>query len=226
LFDLAIARAGLTCKQAQEAGFNPVHAVVSQADRAHFFPTQQMMSMKLIADRNTRTVLGVEAIGSNGDAVKARVDAVAALLPLKATLDIISNLEVAYAPPLASAMDIVNSVANVLENTIEGRHKPVDVVDFLVSFETQNSQVLDVRNHEQAGPLVEKYGDRWKNIPQEELMDRIGEINGHRPLYLICGAGPRSYEAQLILRQKGISETKNIQGGMKMLQSSAPGFCC
>jgi NADPH-dependent 2,4-dienoyl-CoA reductase/sulfur reductase-like enzyme/rhodanese-related sulfurtransferase len=229
VFDLAAARSGLTFTQAGAAGFDPVQVVVAQADRAHFYPTQEMMCMKLIADRSTRRVLGVEAVGRNGDAVKARVDAVAAVLPFAATLDAVSNLEVAYAPPFASAMDIVNSAANALENTIEGRHQGVDVEDFLKDFKDHHATVLDVRSAVQAEPFMKKYGSQWRNIPQEDLachLDEIdaGRINAQEPLFLICGAGPRSYEAQLLLRSKGISDTRNIQGGMKMLQSCAPEF--
>lgn len=224
VFDLAAATSGLTFTQARSAGFEPVQVVVAQADRAHFYPSQEMMCMKLIADRQTRRVLGVEAVGGNGDAVKARVDAVAAVLPFAATLDVISNLEVAYAPPYASAMDIVNSAANALENTIEGRHQVTDVEAFLDDFEHQDARVLDVRSAVQAAPFVKKFGKRWQNIPQEELVCRLEEVEADEPLYLICGAGPRSYEAQLLLRNKGVVKTRNVQGGMKMLQSCAPEF--
>jgi NADPH-dependent 2,4-dienoyl-CoA reductase/sulfur reductase-like enzyme/rhodanese-related sulfurtransferase len=224
IFDMSVARAGLTEKHAREIGFDAVSTVVAQADRAHFYPTQEMMCMKLIADRKTRVVLGVEAIGVLGDAVKARVDAVASVLVYKPTLDVISNLEVAYAPPLASAMDIVNNAANALENTIEGRHEPVDALDFIAAFKNENACVLDVRSKVQSTPYMERYGARWMNIPQEELSKRELSFDGAKPLYLVCGSGPRSYEAQLLLRSKGISDTKNIQGGIKMLQLTDPEF--
>jgi NADPH-dependent 2,4-dienoyl-CoA reductase/sulfur reductase-like enzyme/rhodanese-related sulfurtransferase len=225
VFDLAAATSGLTFSQAESAGFDPVQVVVAQADRAHFYPSQEMMCMKLIADRQTRRVLGVEAVGGSGDAVKARVDAVAAVLPFGATLDVISNLEVAYAPPFASAMDIVNSAANALENTIEGRHEVTDVEEFLKDFRHEEVRVLDVRSAVQAAPFVKKYDQRWQNIPQEELACRLEEIDTDDvPLCLICGSGPRSYEAQLLLRNQGVVNTRNVQGGMKMLQSCAPEF--
>ncbi len=224
IFDMTVARAGLTLKQACAVGFDAVSTVVSQADRAHFYPTQEMMCMKLIADRKTRVVLGVEAIGVLGDAVKARVDAVAALLATKPTLDVISNLEVAYAPPYASAMDIVNSAANALENTIEGRHRPVSVDEFVTAFETENACVLDVRSAVQAGPYMKRYGERWMNIPQENLSGSdVAQMN-RKPLYLICGSGPRSYEAQLFLRSQGVDDTKNVQGGIKMMQLTFPEY--
>lgn len=225
IFDLALFTAGLTEDQARAAGFDAVSTVAAQADRAHFYPSQDMMVMKLIACRKTGRILGVESFGPDGDAVKARVDAIAALLPHKASVADISNLEVAYAPPFASAMDIVNSAANALENTIAGRHEPVDVGTFLELFKNDAAKVLDVRSAVQAAPFVAKYEDRWQNIPQEELAGRIQEVDAEaKPLYLICGSGPRSYEAQLLLRHKGITDTRNIQGGVKMLKSTDPDF--
>lgn len=225
IFDLALFTAGLTEDQARAAGFDAISTVVAQADRAHFYPSQDMMVMKLIACRKTGRILGVESFGPDGDAVKARVDSIAALLPHKPTVADISNLEVAYAPPFASAMDIINSTANTLENTIERRHIPVDVGTFLELFKTGKAKVLDVRSAVQAGPYVAKYGDRWQNIPQEELVSRIAEVDPDEDtLYLICGSGPRSYEAQLLLRQKGITDTLNIEGGIKMLKSTDPDF--
>ena len=226
VFDLGAARAGITCDQALKAGFDPVYSVCAQADRAHFYPTQELMYMKLIADRKTRQVLGIEAIGYNGDAVKARVDAVAVLLPHKVLLDEICNLETAYSPPLGSAMDIINNAANTLENIMEGWNIPVDVIDFIPEFEKGGIRVLDVRSAAQSAPFVDKFGkDRWQNIPQEELARRIDEVNnGEDQLYLVCGTGPRSYEAHLLLREKGITDTRNVQGGMGIIKVSFPGF--
>ncbi|EPR39082.1 FAD-dependent pyridine nucleotide-disulfide oxidoreductase, partial [Desulfovibrio sp. X2] len=105
VFGLGVARAGLTEAQARDAGFDPAYAIVPTTDKAHFYPGAKMLYFKLIADRKSRRVLGVEAICENGDAAKARVDAVAALLPHRATVEDVSNLEVAYAPPFAQAMD-------------------------------------------------------------------------------------------------------------------------
>ena len=86
--------------------------------------------------------------------------------------------------------------------------------------------MLDVRSTAQAAPFVEKFGsDRWQNIPQEELALRIDEVDdGHKLLYLVCGTGPRSYEAQLLLREKGIKGTRNVQGGMGFIKTCFPEF--
>lgn len=225
IFDLGVFSAGLTEADARAAGFDPVAVVVAQADRAHFYPSQDMMLLKLIADRRHRQVIGVEAIGPDGDAVKARVDAVAALLPHHPTIEAIANLEVAYSPPFASAMDIVNAAANTLENTLDGLHVTMDAVAFLDSLRSDpNVRVLDVRSEVQARPYVARYGERWQNIPQEELAARISEVAADGPICLICGSGPRAYEAQLVLRRHGITATRNVQGGIKMVSMADPKF--
>ncbi|MGD9731872.1 MAG: FAD-dependent oxidoreductase [Desulfamplus sp.] len=224
VFDLGVAKAGLTVNQAKAAGFDPVYAVVSQSDRAHFFPDADFMFMKLIADRKTRTILGVEAAGPQGDAVKSRVDAVGPLLKFKVDVSEISNLEVSYSPPYASAMDVVNNVGNALDNTLNGNLRSIDTFEFLELLKKGDIKVLDVRSSIQAEPFVEKYPNQWINIPQDEIRSRFNEIElivknlpSDSPLYLMCGTGPRSYETQAFLNGKGITNTKNIQGGYGMV---------
>ena len=221
VFDLGVARAGLTFRQAAEC-FDPVQTVVVQADRAHFFPTQQPMYLKLIADRGSRRILGIEAMGRQGDAVKARVDAVAAAMLFDATIDTISNLEVAYAPPYASAMDIVNAAANSLDNILAGYQDPIDMEVFLQNLKNGQARVLDLRSRENAAPFLEKYPNQWLNVPQEELSGRLSEIPADAELNLVCGSGARSYEAQRLLRFHGNSRTRNVQGGIGLLKAMDP----
>ena len=59
-----------------------------------------------------------------------RINCIAALLPFKANLQDLSNLEVAYAPPFAAALDIVNAVANTAENILDGYNRTIEVAEF------------------------------------------------------------------------------------------------
>jgi len=224
IFDMAIATAGLTAAQAKASGFDPIHAIVAQHDRAHFYPDSQMMFITLIADAKTRKILGVEAVGKQGDAIKARVDAIAPLFQTGLNVDDVCVLETGYAPPYASAMDIINNAGNTLDNILEKRNIPIDVMDFLEQFKTKKTRVLDVRDAIEAAPFIEKYKDRWISIPHPELRNRINEVPKDDLLYLLCGTGARSYECQIILAQNGFTNTKNIQGGYAVLAAVAPEF--
>lgn len=223
-FDMAAAKAGLTFAQARAIGYDPVHAVVAQSDRAHFYPSSRIMYIHLIADRKTRRILGIESVGGQGDAVKARVDAVAPLLSAGIDVDEVCSLETGYAPPFASAMDIINNAGNVLDNILEGRNVPMDPVDFVREFAKDQIQVMDVRDPKEAAPFIEKYKDKWMNIPQDQLRDRLDEVPSDRPLCLVCGTGARSYECQVLLNQKGFDNVCNVQGGHAMILAVAPDF--
>ena len=224
VFDVGISKAGLTYKQAKAAGFDPVYAVVSQVGHAHFYPDSEMIYISLLADRKSRKILGIEAAGKDGVAVKARVDAVAVLLAHGVNVDEICTLEVAYAPPYASAMDVVNNAGNALDNVLSGSSQPIDVVDFIDEFKISTIRVLDVRGSKEAAPFEEKYGDRWLNIPQDRIRSKVDELSKGDAFYLLCDTGPRSYEAQVFLRSKGMVNTKNIQGGFALIKAIDPDF--
>lgn len=224
LFDIGVARAGLTVQQAKNAGFDPEYALVVQPDRAHFYPTSAIMYLKLIADKKTRQVLGVEALGPNGDAVKARVDAIAALLPYNVGPEDISNLEVCYSPPFSSAMDIVNVAGNVLSNILDGLNQPIFPQKLTETFPGSGAVVLDVRHPDQARFGVEKYQDQWLNIPLEEIPARMNEVPTDKPVYVYCNTGTRSYEVQRFLNSNGFDQVLGVQGSYAVIKEIAPDF--
>lgn len=224
VFDLGISKAGLTYRQAKLTGFDPVYAVVSQADHAHFYPSSEMVYISLIADRRSRKIIGIEAAGKNGDAVKARVDTIAVLLRHGVDVDEVCGLETGYAPPFASAMDVINNAGNALDNILAGQNRPVDAADFLFEFAHKETKVLDIRGEKEAAPFIEKYGVQWLNIPQDQLRSRVSEVPTDEPLFLLCDTGPRSYEAQVYLTSRGITNTYNIQGGFAMIVVTDPEF--
>lgn len=226
VFELGVASAGITLERAKCEGFDPICAYVVQPDRAHFYPSQELMYMALVVDRKTRRILGVQGIGKNGDAVVGRINVVSSLIASRATLEALSNMEMAYTPPFASALDIVNAVANVAENIIEGLNVTVDPEEFCSIFLGDGSEkiseevcVLDVRSQANARPYVEKFGNRWVNIPQEELIYRLDEIPKSDELILVCNSGARSYEVLRQIQTKLGKTARNLQGGVALLKT-------
>lgn len=223
IFDLAVASTGLTLQTARSEGYDAVHALVIQADRAHFYPTQDLMYLVLIVDAKTRRILGAQGVGHNGDALVGRINAIAGMLPYRASLDDLSNLEVAYSPPFASALDIVNAAANTAENILDGYNKPIELEAFEQCFMDEKAEdtiCLDVRGPANAAPFVAQFGDRWVNIPQETLRYRMDEIPKDKRLVVVCNSGVRSYEALLQLETEGICNAVNLQGGVAALKKS------
>jgi len=224
VFDYGVGKAGLTFRQAKETGVDPVYAVVSQADHAHFYPSSEMIYLSLLADRKSRRILGVEAMGRHGDAVKSRVDTIAVLLKHGIDVDEVCTMETGYAPPFASAMDVVNNAGNALDNSLAGCNRTIDAADFLDEFRHGTTKVLDIRGNREAQPFVDMHGARWLNIPQPELRKRVAEIPADEPLFLFCDTGARSYEAQVFLSSQGIDNTRQVQGGYAMIRMTDPAF--
>jgi len=223
IFDLAVASAGITPQSALKSGFQAEPVLVVQADRAHFYPTHDLIYFQLTVDRKTRRILGAQAVGAHGDAVIGRVNAIAAILPFKPAVEDISNLEIAYSPPFAAALDVVNAAGNTAENILDGLNRPMTPDEFERCFlleESADCLCLDVRAPANAAPFVERYGDRWLNIPQETLNKRMDEVPRDKRLLLVCNSGARSYEAMRQLDRAGIDNTVNVQGGAAVLKKS------
>jgi NADPH-dependent 2,4-dienoyl-CoA reductase/sulfur reductase-like enzyme/rhodanese-related sulfurtransferase len=223
VFDLAVASAGITPRSALVNGFDAEPVLVVQADRAHFYPTHDLIYFQLTVDRKTRRVLGAQAVGANGDAVVGRINAIAAILPFKPTVEDISNLEIAYSPPFASALDVVNAAGNTADNILSGLNRPMEPAEFERCFlleESSECLCLDVRAPSNAAPFMERFGDRWVNIPLETLHRRMEEVPRDKRLLLMCNTGGRSYEAMRQLDRAGIGNTLNVQGGAAALKKS------
>ncbi len=220
VFDLTVAGAGLNLRKAREEGFDAFNALVPQGNKAHFFSDMELLFLELIADRHTGRVLGIQGLSAMGDALAARVDAVAALLKYKPLIRDVCQLEFAYSPPYAAAMDVVNNLGNVAENILAGKNQVMDLdsfTDLLASPEKGETIILDVRGPANAGPFVKAFKDVWLNIPQEELEDRLNEIPADKKLVTICNNGARSYEASLTLNRVG-RPNLNLQGGVAALK--------
>lgn len=223
IFDLALASTGISLQVALREGFDAIQALVIQADRAHFYPTQDLMYLQLVADRKTRRILGVQGLGSNGDALVGKINSVAGLLPFRPTLEDLSNMELAYSPPYAAALDILNAAANTAENILDGYNKPVELEEFercILGDKPQDALCLDVRGPANAAPFVARFRDRWLNIPQETLRRRMEDVPRDRRLFVVCNSGVRSYEALRQLESAGICEAVNVQGGVAALKKA------
>lgn len=221
LFGQSLCGTGLTADKAKAAGFDAVAVGIEQFDRAHFYPEKNMMTLELVVDRTSRRVLGLQGVCSAGDALKARIDAVATMLQFgKPTVEDVANAEVAYAPPFASALDVVNAVANAADNVLAGRMKPISAKDFAALWKNRAENdvyFIDARPAA-AGKAVEaNHPGEWHAVPLEEVDACLKDIPRDRPVAAVCNTGLRAYEVALQLRQNGIENVANVQGGMQSL---------
>ena len=112
LFDIEVARTGLSHDQAQAAGFAPISAVVRFPSRSQFYPDAQTLTVKLVADKRSGRLLGAQMAG-NGTVAK-RIDVAAAALHAKMAVSDLVHLDLAYAPPLGTVWEGIQLAAQEL----------------------------------------------------------------------------------------------------------------
>jgi NADPH-dependent 2,4-dienoyl-CoA reductase/sulfur reductase-like enzyme len=100
---LEIARTGLREVDAVAAGFEIVSATIDSTTKAGYFPGAEEMTIKVIAERTTARLLGVQIVGGQGAA--KRIDAAAVALWNGMGADEVAMLDLAYAPPFAPVWD-------------------------------------------------------------------------------------------------------------------------
>jgi NADPH-dependent 2,4-dienoyl-CoA reductase/sulfur reductase-like enzyme/signal transduction histidine kinase/rhodanese-related sulfurtransferase len=210
VFDWTVATTGLSEDEARDAGFDPVTVIIVGPDRAHYLPTSQHILLKLVADRASRKVLGLQGIGP-GEVAK-RIDIVATALSAGLDLDRISQLDLAYAPPYSLALDNVVTAANVLQNKLDGLFDGITPHELHALLGAPVPPVLlDVRLHAEYG-RVRLAGSL--HIPLGALRGRLHEIPRDRAIVTIGKIGLRAYEAALVLRHKGFADVRVLDGGL------------
>ncbi len=112
VFDLEVARSGLTEPEAKKAGFDPVTVTIKSRSRAHAHPGSQTIWVHLVGDRQAGRLLGAVMVGPEG--VAHRINAVAVALHAKMTVAGFAQTDLAYAPPFSPVWDPMLTAANQL----------------------------------------------------------------------------------------------------------------
>ncbi|WP_141307893.1 FAD-dependent oxidoreductase [Streptomyces spinoverrucosus] len=103
--DLEIARTGLREKDARRAGLRFETVTIESTSRAGYYPGASPMTVKMLAERRTGRLLGVQIVGREG--AGKRVDIAAVALTAGMTVEQMTALDLGYAPPFSPVWDPV-----------------------------------------------------------------------------------------------------------------------
>lgn len=197
-----VGRTGLTEVQAKEEGFDPVSVVTIVDEKAHYYPGAGLLAVKMIADKSTQRLLGIQVVGDG--TVDKIVDIAVTGIMLKGTLTQLSDLDFAYAPPFSTAIHPFAHTLNVLKNKISGRFETFTPAEYAAGA-AEDYRLVDVSIQ----PTTE-------GAPYVELTDVNGPIEGLDPeekLLLVCNKGKRAYLLQNRMKFYGYKNTKALEGG-------------
>ena len=226
VFDLTVASTGLPAKRLKQMGIPYLSATIHNGSHAGYYPGSLQMSIKITFSPTDGKLYGAQIVGYDG--VDTRIDQYALAIKQGATVEQLTRLEHAYAPPFSSAKDPVAISGYVAGNILSGKMTPLYWREMQQADKSQVT-LVDVRTPDEyaLGTIPGAI-----NIPLDNLRERLADIPENQPVYLFCGVGLRGYLASNILKSKGYPDVRNLIGGLKTYEAATAtiktpeGFVC
>ena len=209
LFDMTAATTGINETNALKAGLPVDTVVLSPMSQAGYYPGGKVMTMKVVFEKETYRLLGAQIVGYAG--VDKRIDVLATAIRVGMKATELKDLDLAYAPPYSSAKDPVNMAGFMIDNIARGILKQWHLKNADALPRDGSVTLLDTRT---AGEYKRGHIDGFRNIPVDELRQRLEELDPGKPVYVICQSGLRSYIASRILEGNGFT-AYNFSGGFR-----------
>ena len=214
VFDMTVASTGLPAKRLKQMEIPYLSATIHSGAHAGYYPGALQMDIKITFSPTDGRLYGAQIVGYDG--VDKRIDQYALAIKNEATVEDLTRLEHAYAPPFSSAKDPVAISGYVAGNILSGKMTPLYWRE-LQQADLSKVTLVDVRTADEAslGSIPGAV-----NIPLDDLRERMNEIPTDRPVYLFCGVGLRGYLASNILKGHGYTDVRNLIGGLKTYESA------
>ena len=213
VFDMMAALTGINERTAKTAGLNADTVILSPMSHAGYYPGGKVMTIKVIFEKDTYRLLGAQIVGYDG--VDKRIDVLATAIRAGLKATDLKDLDLAYAPPYSSAKDPVNMAGFMIDNIANGVLKQWHLEDAYKLPRDGSVTLLDTRT---VGEYTQGHIEGFKNIPVDELRERLDEVEKGKSVYVICQSGLRSYIASRILEGSGYT-AYNFAGGFRFFDA-------
>ncbi len=150
-----------------------------------------------------------------------RIDVLATAIRAGMKATDLTELDLAYAPPYSSAKDPVNMAGFMVENLKSGLMRQWHLADVPGLPRDGSVTLLDVRTPEE---YALGHMEGFRNIPVDELRDRLEELDPAKPVYAVCQSGLRSYIACRLLGGRGFT-CYNFAGGFRFYDAVTHDRC-
>lgn len=201
---LSCGRTGLSEAQAKAAGIETISTMAIAEDKPAYYPGSAWFATKVIADKNTHKVLGVQVLGPG--AVDKVTDVGVMAVTMGATLEQLTNLDLSYAPPFSTAMHPFVKAVQILLNKVDGDLDSFTPAEYL-SGAAKEYRVIDTNPN---GPTI-------PGATYVDPMNVKGELPGigkDEKLLLVCAKGRRAYLLQNRMKRYGYTNTKVLEGAV------------
>ncbi|NJB83287.1 FAD-dependent oxidoreductase [Wenyingzhuangia aestuarii] len=213
VFENVLGRTGLSSEYLVQQNIDFKTNLIITGATPGYFPNQKDLIIETYYDSNTGKIFGCEAYGEHG--VDKRIDVMSTAIYGGLTIDDLTNLDLAYAPPFSPAKDPIVVAGFVSSNALNDDYEEISVEELQQKIKQEpkeNYQLIDVR----ALLEVSKNGkiDNSTNIPLDEIRALYStNLDKYKETIVYCAKGMRGYLAFLQLKSKGFKNIKNLSGG-------------
>ena len=196
-------RTGLTEEQAKAAGYDAITVTCVTDDKAHYYPDASTFVTKLIADKASHKLLGIQVLG--GGAVDKMVDIAVTGIALGARVEDFNTLDFAYAPPFSTAIHPFVQACYILENKLSGEYESMTPAEYAAG-KARGYKIVDV------SPAPAIPGAKWVDL--SKVNGPVEGLDKDEKLLLVCAKGKRGYFLQNRLKAYGYTNTRALEGGL------------
>lgn len=212
VFEAVAGITGLSLKAARAEGINADAIVVHKEHHTTYYPGAEMVSVLVVYDKATGTILGGQTAGYEG--ADRRLDVLATAVSSKLTISDLADMDFAYSPPLGNANDAINMAAFVAENRQSGYSPTLTVSELDAYLENKEALWIDLRD---VFSFQKAHVKGAANIPFDVLRASMGDLPKDKLILLYDQTGKKGHQALRMLMGAGFKNILNVSGGFLSL---------
>lgn len=213
IFDYSAGSTGLSELAVKASGnWNVVATINASPDKPNFMGGKLLVT-KVVADADSGRILGAQCVGP-GD-VSKQIAIWAMAIKARMSVDDMANSDLPYAPPFSLAIDHSIATAHVLQNKLKGHMDGISAPDLKRQIDAGKSPFLvDCRGPDEYTEMHLGIGEHL--IPLGALRGRLNELPSDKDAEIVCFCkiSLRGYEAARVLKSRGWSNVKVLEGGI------------
>lgn len=216
VFEAVAGITGISLKVARAEGINADAVVIHKEHHTSYYPGAEMVSVLVVYDKDTGTVLGGQTAGYEG--ADRRLDVLATAVAAGLTVSDLSDMDFAYSPPLGNANDAINMAAYVAENRISGFSPAMTVNELDSHLDGKDVLWIDLRD---VFSYEKSHVESAVNIPFEMLSSSLDQLSKNKFILVYDKTGKKGHQALRLLVGAGFTNIMNVSGGFMSLSNYA-----
>lgn len=216
VFEAVAGTTGLSLKAARAEGINADAIVIHKEHHTSYYPGAELVTVLVVYDKETGTVLGGQTAGYKG--ADRRLDVIATAVAAKLTVSDLTDVDFAYSPPLGNANDAINMAAYVAENRISGFSPSLTISELDAHLEDKKALWIDLRD---VFSFEKAHVEGAVNLPFEMLSSNLDKLPKNQLILLYDKTGKKGHQALRTLVGAGFTNVLNVSGGFMSLSNYA-----